>query len=109
MLIWSGWGILVLIITSVNSFIMLGLVEIITKDTTFYQNNSWLFTVALIISGIICWFLGKRLNKPPTRILIDKETGQEFRESGGKHRLFFIKMEHWAPILVIIGIINLFA
>lgn len=108
MIIWSGWGILVLIITGVNTFIMIGLIETITKDPNLYENSSWPFTVVLIVSGIMCWFLGKKLNKPSTRIFIDKETGEEFREPKRKHRLFFIKMEYWAPILVIIGLINLF-
>ena len=101
MLIWSGWGILVLIITFIVAFFMDG----ISKSTGI--NSDLTFALGLIFSGLICWFLGKRLNRPSDKIYINKETGEEVREKNGKHRLFFIKMEYWAPVLIFFGIIGI--
>ena len=108
MLIWSGWGLLVLIITGVNAFLIEGITETISKNDTFYQDHSWTFTVVLIISAIMCWFLGRKLNNKSTKVLIDPETGEQYIEKGGRHRLFWIRMENWAPILVVAGVLNLF-
>jgi FtsH-binding integral membrane protein len=108
MIIWSGWGVLVAIIVFVSSLIMEILVESIQGSSSFYQQQNWPMTLALVISGVICWFLGKQLNKPSDRVLLDKETGEEVKLSGARHKLFFIKMEYWGLILIIIGIINLF-
>ncbi|WP_010233578.1 hypothetical protein [Clostridium arbusti] len=107
MIIWSGWGFLVAIILFINSFIGELLCRYITGNNEYYQQNSWPLTVVLILTGVICWFLGKYLNKPNDKVYIDKQTGKEVRLSK-THKLFFIKMEYWGPILVIIGLVNLF-
>lgn len=107
MIIWSGWGFLVAIILFVNSLIGELLCRAITGNSEYYQQNSWPLTVVLILTGVICWFLGKYLNRTNDKIYIDKQTGEEVRLSK-KNRLFFIKMEYWGPILGIIGLVNLF-
>ena len=101
MLIWSDWGILVFVIALLNLIIP----EVISKSIGI--NSNLIFEVGLIISGIICWMLGKRLNRISERVLIDRETGEEIRVKGRKHSLFFIKMEYWAPVLIILGIVSI--
>lgn len=107
MIVWSGLGFLVPVILIINGIIVDLLCGLITGNSQFYDQNKWPLTVVLIITGILCWFLGKYLNKPNDKIYIDKETGKEvqLRKS---HRFFFIKMQYWGPILGVIGIIALF-
>lgn len=108
MVIWSGWGFLVAVITFTNSLIGELLCRHITGNNEYYQQHSWPFTVVFILSGVISWFLGKYLNKPQNdKIYIDKETREEVRLSK-KNTFFFIKMEYWGFILPLVGFIDLF-
>jgi hypothetical protein len=81
------------------------LVRSIIGNENYYQQAIWPLALALVISGVISWFLGKRLNKPRGRTLIDKETGEEVILKNTRHRLFFIPMEYWGPILLVIALI----
>lgn len=71
----------------------------------YYTLSKWPISVALFIAAIVVWFLGKKVNKNAERILIDPNTGQEVKLVN-THSLFWIRVEYWAPILVVIGIIN---
>lgn len=105
MIIWSGWGFLVAVFVFGCSLVMEILVRSITGNENYYQQAIWPLAFALVLSGVISWFLGKRLNKPNDRNLIDKETGEEVILKKAKHKLFFIPMEYWGPILIGIAII----
>ena len=58
------------------------------------------FVASLFISGIIVWFLGKRLNADSQKVLVDPETGQQYK-IGVKHSLFFIPLQYWGPLFVL--------
>jgi hypothetical protein len=107
MIIWSGLGCLVAVI----AFLMLLLTEYVTetvfRDDSYYQNHGWPKLLALALAGAVVWFLGTYLNQKQGRVLIDKESGREFL-SKPDHSLFFIRMEYWGPILLVIGILCLF-
>ena len=59
--------------------------------------------IGLVVAGIIVWFLGKKLNGAPEKVLIDQETGTAYK-MGTRHSLFFIPMQFWGPILIAIGV-----
>lgn len=105
MIIWSGWGFLVAVFVFGCSLVMELLVSSITGNENYYQQAIWPLALALILSGVISWFMGKRLNKPGVKTLIDKDTGEEVILKNKRHRLFFIPMEYWGPILVVIALI----
>ena len=107
MIIWSGLGFLVPIITFVLLVLTEYAVETLFADTSYYQAHGWPKLVAFLIAGAIVWSIGTYLNRKSGRVLIDKETGQEVILRP-KHALFFLKMEYWAPILFVLGIIFLF-
>ena len=100
MIIWSGWGLLIILIYFVVNFIVSFL-------TVGMKSNEWTIALTFFISGVICWFLGKRLNKSSDKVYIDKETGTEVTLKKARHRLFFINMEYWGPILIILGLVSL--
>jgi hypothetical protein len=58
-------------------------------------------SLSLIASGIISWFLGRKLNQPV--LVLDPETQKEVLHKP-YHSLFFIPMEYAGVILALIGI-----
>ena len=101
MIIWKGYGFLVLLITiaigAVISLIFIGLGS--TED--------WGAAVGAIISGGVIWVVGNKLNsEEKNRIFIDKQTGQEILVKP-EHSLFFLKMQYWAFIVSGFGLIML--
>lgn len=104
MLIWRGYGFTVPLITFFVCFLLQ-----YSLDAMFYKGyytlSKWPISVALFIAATVVWFLGKSLNKNTERILLDPKTGQEVKIVN-THSLFWIRVEYWAPILVVFGIIN---
>jgi hypothetical protein len=106
-IIWKGWGILVVVIT----FLVLMGTELavgaIFGNPHYYQAHSWPKGVAFLLAALAVYFLGCYLSNRPGRVVIDKVTGQELvlRRS---HALFFIPMEYWGYILAVIGLVLFF-
>lgn len=101
MIIWKGYGFLVLVIAVAISAI----VSVIFGKMGSTENMGAAIG-ALIAAGVI-WFMGNKLNSPAkSRTMVDKQTGQEvvFAPS---HSLFFIKMQYWAFIVGAIGVLML--
>lgn len=63
------------------------------------------------LAGLICWFLGLKLNNQPGQVVIDKQTGREF-ELKKIHTCFLIRFEYWyfvaASASVVLLAMNLF-
>jgi len=102
---WRGWGILVLLLGMGT----LALTELATEslfhDETYYQVNGWPKLLGCLLAASIIWFVGRRLNAP----LIESAHTRPGEELPKGHSFFFIRMEHWAPIFVAIGIAMMFA
>jgi hypothetical protein len=99
MIIWKGYGILVLVIAvaigAIGSLIFGKIGS--TEDMG--------AAVGAIISGIIIWIVGNKLNSPAKdKVMIDKQTGQEVVLKPN-HSFLFIKMQYWAFIVGAIGLI----
>ncbi len=107
MIIWSGMGYLVLIL-GFGSLLMTEVVlESIFADETYYQAHGWPKLLGFVIAGILVWFLGNFLNTADSKKIRDPETGKKMIVRGD-HTLFFIPMEYWGPIFLILGFIFLF-
>ncbi|TCW38960.1 hypothetical protein [Laceyella sacchari] len=105
MIVWKGWGILILPIVA----LCVAPLQFLTVEWLNFPEQSLPANLALIVgfflSAIIIWFLGKRLNsKTAERVFVDKESGQEFK-LGPQHSFFYIRMEYWAFILPVIAVI----
>ena len=102
MIIWKGYGFLVLVITvAIGALLSLLFSSMGSSEDTGAA-------VGAIISGLTIWFVGKKMNAPDkARTFIDKESGQELNIKPN-HSLFFIKMQYWAFIIGGIGLIMLF-
>ena len=98
MIIWSGRGILIVLV-----FFMTGMIftPIVPKDYWGY-----VFAFAAFVTAAFSWFLGDIWNNEEVRRLIDEKTGQKIIMKRN-HSLFFIKMQYWGIIFSVIGIIIL--
>ncbi|WP_018248368.1 hypothetical protein [Orenia marismortui] len=108
MIIWSGAGILVPIVTFLSLILSELSIEFLFNSQNYYQEHGWPKLVGFLIAGVICKITEKKLNKNWNSIFIDKETGEEVVIKT-KHTFFFITMEMWGMIMLpIFGIAFLF-
>ena len=70
----------------------------------YFENHNWPPFLGAVLAGAAVWLLGRRLNGRPGRTMIDRQTGEEV-ELKNKHDLFFIPMEYWGPILVLLAVL----
>lgn len=108
MIIWKGFGILVVIIAILSIAIVQLVARAATNDPHFGETHHWVGGLALIIAAVPVFFVGRYFNTRPGRVVIDKATKRELviRRT---HSLFFIPMEYWAIILPLIGFGLMFA
>jgi hypothetical protein len=99
MIIWRGWGFLVAIFTFGSSLAMELITESLVKDHDFYQREAWPFALALVVAGVVTWFVGKKLHAREARAVIDAATGQALT-FGTSHTFFFIRMDYWGVVLI---------
>ena len=67
MIIWSGWGFLVVII---NSLLGKAIFGSIMGDATYFQVHSWPMAVMFIIQGLMSWYL-RKINKLSEKMYIN--------------------------------------
>jgi hypothetical protein len=106
MIIWTGLGFLVAVVVFCVS-LAFNFVFNAWYGEGYYDTHKWPVAISLLVSAVICWFLGSSLGKRTTQTVIDKETGQEIVLNRSNHSLFFIPMHFWAPILAVIGVVML--
>lgn len=107
MIIWSGWGILVVMFAAIGFFLGVGIGAAIPAEENIQMAAGFLIA-GLLSGGATMVFARSRENKPG-RTFIDEQTGQriEVRPSAGS--LFFIPTRYWAFILPGIGLLGAWA
>ena len=103
-IIWKGYGFLVPFI----AVAIVGVVSVVFwslfPKTVFIGPCLGCFLAAAAI-----WIIGNKFNSPAkNRVLIDKQTGQEILFKPD-HSLFFIKMQYWAFLVGVAGVVILLA
>jgi len=94
-IVWSGWGILAVLIAAVGG--ALGAVA----GGEHHSNLG--MGIGLVAVAPAIWLLGKRLNDPEKgRVLVDPQTGQQVIMQR-THTLFWVKMEYWGAIVALFG------
>ena len=99
---WRGWGCVIVVI----AFIALCLAIAATEIFGIYYYTTNVIGLFLILAGVVTWFVGKRMNRDRERRLIDPATGEDviLRDD---HSLFSIRVEWWAPVMIVLGAILL--
>ena len=88
MIVFRGLGVLVLLIAAGAYFAGQFAVDK-ALGAGYWQQNGWPAAAAVLFAGAVCWFLGRRLNKPAS-----KDAGEHRRT--WTHDLLFVRMEWWA-------------
>lgn len=103
MIVWSGLGFLVGVI-GFGSLILTELVsEEITGDERYYQDHGWVILIGMWFAAAMTQILHRWLVTRDGRVVIDKETGEEFILAG-THSFFFIPTKWWPPLYVLAGL-----
>src|SRR3712207_4481271 len=101
MIIWKGYGILVIVFAVVIGKVFSSLFA------SMGSNSDMGMAVGLVLSAFAIWFDGNRFNAPDkAHTFIDKKSGREVMVNPD-HSPFFIKMQYWAFIMGGIGLIAL--
>ena len=96
MIVWTGRGILAVLVL-IASFAILTL--IVPKELT-----DVVFVGSFLITAAFSWYFGKKWNGGEGHLVIDKETGQEFSLKSN-HGLFWINLEYWGIIFAVFALI----
>ena len=100
MIVWTGWGILSILIFAISIVVGMGDSEIMDPTR---------FLMAVIIGAGINWFLGKKFNNDENvRIVRDEKTGERLKLEN-KHTIFFMNMETFSFAMIAIGILIIVA
>jgi len=104
MIFWSGKGILTLLLLVLGIAISQGVYEAVSGLKPAQQDADPMWAFSFLIGGIANFALGRYLAKKPKRVLVDKQTGQEF-EFDGVGSLFFIGVRKWTWIYAVLSAI----
>ncbi|SEP50722.1 hypothetical protein SAMN04487843_13934 [Methylobacterium sp. ap11] len=99
MIIWSGWGMLSVLIAAA------GLVGSVLLDPALARIGIPTPTgvvLVWVVAAAFNWWLGTRLNNRPGRELVDQRTGQ-IVILRGRHTLFWIPMQYYSVLMVVLG------
>ncbi len=97
-LIWQGWGLLGLIIPVIVVFTGAFTVDFFMGNG--YSNSHWLIVpIMLVLSAIIIWFIGVKLNNSPAKKIVNSKTNQTFLIKK-KHALFWIPLQYFSLIIL---------
>jgi len=102
MIVWSGKGFLTLLILILGFAISQSGYEIVSGLEPPQQDTDLAVACGFLIGAVGNWFFARYLDRKPKRIVIDKQTGEEFAldEDGS---LFFIGVRKWTWIYAAIS------
>ena len=108
MLIWRGYGILVIVVAFVCYHVTRMTADYFLGSPVAHTSRPVVTLIGMILAAVLVYALNvaiERANRP--QIVIDKATGKEIALIS-KHDLFFIPVKFWPYILGILGIYFLF-
>lgn len=100
MIFWSGKGILTLLLLVLGMAISQGAYEAVSGLKPAQQDGDPMWAFSFLIGAIANFALARYLAKKRKRVLVDKETGQEF-ELDGAGSLFLIGVRKWTWIYAV--------
>lgn len=102
-IVWKGWGIMVLLITLGIAMALSSLRDAFGVDFGDAQDVIF-FSVVLTLSAVVVWPLGRHLNRE-VGDWEDPDTHQMYHLPT-QHSFFFIRMEYWSVVLLIGAILT---
>ena len=106
-LIWRGWGIIVVPIVFIAFFAAIFLSEaLIPLGLTERWSQMISLVVASVAAAAAIWFSAKAIAGRPTKRLVDPESGQQYLITRDAGSLFFIPTRFWAFIVIALGLLT---
>ena len=102
MVVWKGWGILALIIPLLISLTVGSIIDA-QYGEEFYKNSSWAMPLVLVLSSIVVFVVGYKINNKPGKIVIDPENNEQI-ELKTTHTMFWIPLQYWGIIILAISV-----
>lgn len=102
MIIWSGRGIL----TPLILLLLIVVSSVLSAALSSVEAAIYTMPIAFLLAGWANWHLGNKWNNVPGRIVVDEATGERI-ELKPRHTFFWIKMQYWGIVLLVMGGINL--
>ncbi len=100
MLIWSGWGILVVPVTLLVGGGVTVLLGALLNAAGLDRMAGLALVAGLLAAAAANWWVGQWLNGRPGRVLLDQATGEQV-VLRRRHSLFFIPVRWWAVPLAV--------
>lgn len=108
MIVWRGFGWMVIAVVIGVVLGMEALVNAGMGDENYYDNHTWPQYTGIAVMSVIILILGFVFNYVNRVEVMDPDTG-EVLERSPSHSLFFIPMEYWAAIVPLIMVWNVSA
>ena len=107
MIVWQGFGFLVLIVAIAALALMEYVVRTLTADAFYYNTHGWPKLVAFWIAAAAIYGIARFFESRPGRVMTDKQTGQQvvLRQA---HSLFFVPMKYWTFVFLALGLVIFF-
>jgi hypothetical protein len=102
MIVWRGWGIVVVVLSGA-ALLLTQLAGDAILGAGFYTAHRWPRFVGLALAAGLVWLFSRILDARPGRVVIDQETGEQLTLRGGDH-LFFVPLRFWPPLLLVAGL-----
>jgi len=97
MIFWTGSGLLAILFLIIG--VALGtVVSPFLHQVGIHPEEKHGFAVGIVIAGLLCWFVGRRLYQRGERVFVDKATGHEFAVKPS-HTFMFIPL-HYCGVLL---------
>ena len=100
MIIWKGYGVMVLVYTVVGLFIGAMLSDAAQTE------HAWPFAVGLFIAAAGNFYTASKL-EGNDRLVVDPETGEKLLLKRGDS-LFFVPMKYWTWVMVALALLYAF-
>lgn len=108
LLIWSGWGILVVPVIVGTAVVVGALGGFALRASGHPELTFVAVSLGLFAAAAANWLVGRRLNGTPPRELIDPATNQGVLLRC-LHKLFWIRMEYWSIPVALAALVPLLA
>ena len=108
LLIWSGWGILVVPVIVGTAVVVGALGGFALRALGHPELTFVAVSLGLFAAAAANWLVGHRLNGTPPRELIDPATNQRVLLRR-LHKLFWIRMEYWSIPVALAALVPLLA
>lgn len=103
MIIWSGYGFIVIIIVFVNSLLANFITDWVTKNEAFYSTNMIPLGISFLVSGVTLLILTDYFDKKKKEGKGTRVFEAELIAAGDANRFFFIPFRYWSYIVSTIG------